>query len=401
MRLEIQTERGPILLDDQVLEPDLEALAGLPRSPWNRLVFAAAHLVMRDGYARVDHSLEAPGSHAEIGAFIDWEATAALRVRLDRLGFGIAEAMDTAQRFFIGWENAHRLIRECGRLRLENGFIAGAGVDHLTRVSDLADLVDGVLYQIEAIQAAGGLAIILPLPYLSRLQCSPEQYLEVYSSIILQARGPLFVHWLGELFLPELAGYFPGQSFRKIMALDPSKVRGVKLSLLDPEFEVTTRRELLARDQIVLTGDDLHFSELMLGGSGDHQGAVERSTRILNRVVPLGDFSHALLGVLDGVDEPAAVALDWLAQGDTERYLARMTPCEQLGRKLFEAPTKHYKVGLAYLAWLRGFQANRMLVNHEERARGRAHLLELVELANAAGLFEDIERVDELLSNAD
>jgi len=396
MRLEIQTARGPIVLDDQVLAPDRKALEALPRLPWNRLAFAAAHLVLRDEYAGIKHSLDAPGSHEEIGAFIDWERTAALRTRLGRLGFGIAEAMDTAQRFFIGWENAHRLIRECGRLELKGGFIAGAGVDHLSEPSSRSELIEGVLFQIEAIQSAGGWAIILPLPQLCRWRCTPEQYVKVYGEIIRQAQGPLFVHWLGEQFLPELAGYFPGDSFQRIMALDPSTLRGVKLSLLDPEFEIQTRRELLKHDQIVLTGDDLHFSELMLGAGAGRPAPpkpVERTTRLLDRDVPLGDFSHALLGVLDGIAAPAALALDWLAHGDAERYLARMAPCQRLSETLFEPPTRHYKVGLAYLSWLAGHQPNRMLVNHEERARPQLHLLDLLQRAAPTGLFENLESV--------
>jgi len=70
----------------------------------------------------------------------------------------------------------------------------------------------------------------------------------VYARIIAALPGPLFVHWLGEMFLPALFGYFPGQSFRREMAHDPRKVRGAKLSPLDAEREVSLRGHLLARD---------------------------------------------------------------------------------------------------------------------------------------------------------
>jgi hypothetical protein len=364
-----------------------------------RLAYAAAHIVMRDAYRDVAHTPESPGRPEEIAEWIDWEATRGVRAHLDAHGFGIAEAMDTAQRFSIGWTNARRLIEECGALKLANGFIAGAGVDHLEDVRTKTELVDGVVYQARTIQAAGGEVILLPLPWLPRNGASEADYVEVYGSIIAELEGPLAVHWLGEMFLPELAGYFPGDSFTQIMALDPSKVRGAKLSLLDAELEVRLRRELATRDQIMLTGDDFHFARLILGGDASSSSTLvpeaAGTTRYGQREVATGDFSHALLGVLDGIAEPAGLALQRLASGDGASYLELMTPCEALGRTLFEAPTAHYKAGLAFLAWLNGRQPNAMLANHEERSRSRDHYLRVAELAARAGALQDGEDVRE------
>lgn len=371
--------------------------------PAHRLCFAAAHVVMQPGYAALGHRLDRPGAPEQIAAHLDWPRTMALRRWLDRCGMGVAEAMDTAQRFHLGWPGARRLIAECGALRLQHGFCAGAGTDHLARVDQAADLVDGVVAQAEFIESQGGIPVILPMPWLSRNAAAPDVYLDVYRAIVAQVRGPVFVHWLGAMFLPALAGYFPGDSFRRVMALDPGKVRGCKLSLLDADLEVAVRRELLPRDQIVLTGDDFHFARTILGGDpGGPPPAtpppVQRWTRVAGRDVALGDFSHALLGILDAIALPARQALDRLAAGDAAGFLEVMSPCEALGRHVFAEPTQHYKAGLAFLAMLNGLQDQCLLVNGEERARDRAHLLRCADLARAAGAVRDGDEFERRLA---
>jgi len=384
---------GTIEIDDGLLDAPRATLASARPAAPVRLAYAAAHVVMRDGYEAVPHSPEHPGSPEELAEWIDGEATRGIRTHLDAQGFGIAEAMDTAQRFSIGWTNARRLIEECGALQLTHGFIAGAGVDHLGEVCSKTELIDGVVLQARTIQAAGGDVILLPLAWLPQSGAREADYVEVYGAIIAELDGPLAVHWLGAMFLPELAGYFPGDSFTRIMALDPEKVRAAKLSLLDAEREVRLRRELAARDQVMLTGDDFHFAHLILGGDTTSTSPavpeVSGTTHFGERAVATGDFSHALLGVLDCIAEPASIALQLLARGDGAGYLALMEPCEALGRAVFEPPTAHYKAGLAFLAWLNGLQPNAMLVNHEERTRDRDHYLRVTELAARAGALRD------------
>ena len=383
MRVVCEVAGQSVVLDDGVLDGDLQALWRIGDSQAVRWVFAAAHIVMRASYADVAHDLDSVPAAGEISPHIDWEATGELRKRLDRLGFGIAEAMDTAQRFQIGWANARRLIEETGALDLPHGFIAGAGVDHLAKVDSEDGLVQGVAYQVRTIQEAGGLAILLPMLWLPQSGAQAEDYVRVYGRIIEACDGPLFVHWLGEMFLPALAGYFPGTSFSRVMALDPSKVRGAKLSLLDRDLEVRLRGELATRDQIMLTGDDFHFGALMDGP------LAQRFAHVAGQKVGLGDFSHGLLGIYDGIARPAQVALGFLATGDRDRYRKIMAPCERLGKHLFEAPTQHYKAGLAFLSWINGYQENPMLVQHEERARGVEHYLEAARLASLAGAIEN------------
>lgn len=348
-----------------------------------RLAFAAAHVVMRDDYADVEHSPDAPGAPEAIAAHIDWEATFDLRRRLASHGMGIAEAMDTAQRFEIGWPAAQRLIEGCAAVAGDVGFIAGAGTDHAGTVSSEDDLVDAVVEQVELIRAARGTAIILPMPWLSINACPPDVYVDVYRRIAERAGGSLLVHWLGEMFLPALRGYFPGDSFERIMALDPDVIRGVKVSLLDPAREVAIRQALSLRGQVVLTGDDFNFGSLIVGDGRQPEAFVDLD----GRAAALVEGSHALLGILDAVAAPMERAISLLEAGDAAGALAVLEPCERLGRVIFEAPTDRYKVGLAHLAFLNGWQGNAMLPNHLERMRDGDHLRRVEEAAVAAGVL--------------
>jgi len=383
VKVRVEALGRPLELDDGVLAPYQEQLLDGETAAPVRLVYAAAHVCMRAEYAAVPHRHDVPVSGEEIEPLLDWEATLALRKRLDRLGFGVAEAMDTAQRFHVGWPVAAKLIECTGALKLRRGFCAGAGVDHLPAVEDEAQLVEGVAYQARYIQEHGGIPVLLPMLRLAQEGYDEDGYVRVYRAILERVEGPVFVHWLGAMFLPALEGYFPGRSFERVMELDPQKVRGAKLSLLDDAQERRLRVQLLERDQLLLTGDDFHFGGLMAGGP------VLRTTQLAGREVALGDFSHGLLGIFDAVAEPAGIALQLLARGDEAGYRALMEPCEALGQHLFQAPTQHYKAGLAFLAWLGGWQPNPMLAVHEERARDAAHYVEAARLASAAGLFRD------------
>lgn len=383
------------------LAPHRDALADVSATP-PRQFYAAAHVVMLPGYATVDHEPSQPCPPGELEPFIDWEATSGLRRHLDEHGLGVAEAMDTAQRFELGWNLGRRLIEGTGSLDLEQGFIAGAGADHLPDGADAAALVEGVVYQARTIQAAGGLPILLPLVQLAKRGSEPgsisrtdyarraraaDAYVEHYAGVIDALDGPLLIHWLGEMFHPGLAGYFPGDSFERVMAHDPGKVRGCKISLLDADLERRIRTRIASDGQVVLTGDDHHFVDLILEGGAEPTGQVDLGGQPLH----LGPFSHALLGVLEGVAEPAGLALRALAAGDHERARVLLEPCEAYGRHVFTAPTPHYKAGLAFTSFLAGRQDNPMLPLHLERTRDHAHLTRTAELAARAGAFTNLD----------
>ena len=237
MRVTVDTPSGPLELEDGRLTAHAARLHTGPRPRPVRLAFAAAHVCMRAEYAAVPHRHDEPVPGAEIEPFIDWEATLAVRKRLDRHGFGVAEAMDTAQRFQVGWPVAARLIECTGALRLKHGFCAGAAADHLSGEHDEAALIEGVAWQAGFIRRHGGVPVLLPMPRLSLEGYDEEGFVRVYGAILERVEGPVLVHWLGPMFLASLEGYFPGDSFRRVMALDPAKVRGAKLSLLDGTFQ--------------------------------------------------------------------------------------------------------------------------------------------------------------------
>ncbi len=372
-------------LRDDVLAPFRAELDALGRAERTRVVYAAAHIVLR----------------GNDGEEIDWPATEALRTRLDAHGFGIAEAMDTAQRFELAWPDTERLLASTARAGLTNGFVGGAGADHVREITNRTRLIDAVLEQVERIHAAHGLPIVLPLPWLPRSGADEADYVEVYGAIARGFEGPLLVHWLGPAFHPEMEHYFPGTSFETILRDNPERIRGAKLSLLDAPREVRIRRAALARDQIVLTGDDFSFGSLLRGGEATEAGPVAaplRWTEIGGRRFALGDFSHGLLGIFDAIAAPAALALRFLDHGNARRAQQLFGPCEALSRRVFEPPTSCYKAGLAFLAWLNGWQENPRLIGALERARDLAHYTALARLASAAGVLEDAPLAAERLA---
>lgn len=345
---------------------------------------------MRPEYAELGRSLADPSPAGELLEHLDWPTTLAFRQRLSDLGFGIAEAMDTAQRFDLGWPGARALIERTAALQLEGGFCAGAGTDHLDSLNDWTELVDGVLFQADLIASHGGVPVILPMPRLTAERAGPEVYRDVYGAIAKGLDGPAILHWLGPMFLASLEGYFPGDSFLEVMRAHPEVFRGAKLSLLDADLEARLRRELAATDQLMFTGDDFNFARLIRGGSPTTDlGAIpgpERHVSFGSETLGLGDFSHALLGIFDGIAAPASSALQALDAGAEARYLETMLPLEELGRHVFEAPTQHYKAGLAHLAHWAGHQPNPMLPHRAELARSQEHLARLAQLAHAAKL---------------
>jgi hypothetical protein len=188
-------------------------------------------------------------------------------------------------------------------------------------------------------------------------------------------RGPVILHWLGEMFDPALRGYWGSASLDvaadtvvELIAAHADRVDGIKVSLLDKERETALRRRLPAGVRLY-TGDDFNYPELILGDADGH--------------------SDALLGILDGIARPAAAALARLEDGDTEGYLAAMNPTVPLARHIFAAPTFHYKTGLAFLSWLNGQQSHFLMVGDYQTARDAGHLARLFVLADRAGVLAD------------
>ncbi|MEV0318967.1 dihydrodipicolinate synthase family protein [Streptomyces sp. NPDC050658] len=340
-----------------------------PRPPLtSRTVFSAAHVVADP---RADVSPDSP-------AAVDWDATLAFRRHLWAQGLGVAEAMDTAQRGMgLDWTGAAELIRRsAAEAKAVGGKIAcGVGTDQLTGPADLFTVRAAYEEQLALVESAGSQVILMASRALAAAAKSPEDYLETYGELLRQASEPVILHWLGPMFDPALDGYWGSagldaatETFLEIIKAHPDKVDGIKISLLDPGREIALRRRL--PDGVrCYTGDDFHYPELI---AGDEQG-----------------FSHALLGIFDPLAPLAAQAVRALDTGDTKAFRAVLDPTVELSRHLFEAPTRFYKTGVVFLAWLAGHQEHFTMVGGLQSARSLPHLVRAYELAGGLGLFPD------------
>ena len=342
---------------------------------FNRIVYSAAHVVSNP-LASADPWLITP---------LDWEATLAYRRYLWSLGFGVAEAMDTAQRGMgLDWPTSLELIQ---RTLLEakdypNALVAsGCGTDHLEadQVKSIDDVICAYEHQMEAIEAIGGKLIIMASRALVKVAKGPDDYEKVYARIISQAKQPVILHWLGDMFDPALNGYWGYQDLDKATqtALDiidafKVKVDGIKVSLLEKEREITMRRRLPAGVRMY-TGDDFNYPEL-IAGDGVGTETVHQQ-------------SDALLGIFDAIAPTASNALRQLALGNSEGFIQTLEPTVALSRHIFQAPTRFYKTGVVFMAWLNGHQSHFSMVGGQQSARSVQHLCDLFVLADKAGLF--------------
>lgn len=334
----------------------------------SRTVFSAAHVVA-DPYADTS-----PGSPAAV----DWDATLAFRRHLWAQGLGVAEAMDTAQRGMgLDWKGAAELItRSAAEAKAVGGAIAcGAGTDQLDGPADLVTVRSAYEEQLTLVESTGAQVILMASRALAAVARTPDDYLETYGHLLRQASEPVILHWLGPMFDPALTGYWGSDdldaatdTFLEVIAAHPDKVDGIKVSLLDPGREIALRRRL--PDGVrCYTGDDFNYPELI---AGDERG-----------------FSHALLGIFDPLAPLAARAVRLLDTGDTKAFRACLDPTVELSRHLFQAPTRFYKTGVVFLAWLAGHQTHFTMVGGLQSARSLPHLARAYELADALGLFPD------------
>ncbi|ARO21918.1 dihydrodipicolinate synthase family protein [Rhizobium sp. S9] len=338
-----------------------------------RIAFAAAHVVA-DPLADNDPWLTPA---------IDWERTLAFRHRLWDLGLGVAEAMDTAQRGMgLGWPEARDLIRRAlaeaaGR---KDALIAcGAGTDHLSPGPDVTvdTIIKAYEEQIETVEAAGGRIILMASRALAVAAKGPDDYIRVYDRILRQVKEPVIIHWLGEMFDPALEGYWGNGDHLKAMETclgvieaNASKVDGIKISLLSKEKEVTMRRQL-PRSVRMYTGDDFNYAELI---AGDEEG-----------------HSDALLGIFDAIAPAASAALDALGRKSNHEFFDLLEPTVPLSRHIFKAPTRFYKTGVVFLAYLNGLQDHFTMVGGQQSTRSLTHLAELFRLADKARVLADPE----------
>ena len=358
-----------------------KALASSSSTPsFNRIVYSAAHVVSNP-LAAADPWLTTP---------LDWEATIAYRRYLWSLGFGVAEAMDTAQRGMgLDWPTSLDLIQRTLSAAKDypNALVAsGCGTDHLEvdQVKSVDDVIRAYEHQMEAIEALGGKLIIMASRALVKVAKGPDDYEKVYARIISQAKQPVILHWLGDMFDPALNGYWGHQDLDKATqtALDiinahNTKVDGIKVSLLDKHREINMRRRL-PKGVRMYTGDDFNYPEL-IAGDGIGTETVHQQ-------------SDALLGIFDAIAPTASHALSQLALGNSAGFMQTLEPTLALSRHIFQAPTRFYKTGVVFMAWLNGHQSHFSMVGGQQSARSVQHLCDLFVLADKAGLFLNPEQ---------
>ncbi len=66
-----------------------------------------------------------------------------------------------------------------------------------------------------------------------------------------------------------------------------------------------------------------------------------------------------------------------------------LAPTVPLSRHIFKAPTRFYKTGVVFMAYLNGHQKHFVMIGGPQSARSIQHLAELFRLADAAGLLID------------
>lgn len=337
---------------------------------FNRIAYAAAHVVS-DPWADTS-PWEKPAT--------DWDTTMAFRHHLWRLGFKIAEAMDTSQRGMgLDWAGAQELIRRSlaeARTAAGADLACGAGTDQLDKrnARSLDDVIAAYEEQVGFVEKHGGRAIMMASRALAHVARSPDDYHKVYGRILGQAKDKVILHWLGDMFDAELQGYWGGGRFEEtldtvlaIIADNKGKVEGIKISLLDHACEVELRRRL--PDGVVcFTGDDFNYASLIEGDGTRH--------------------SHALLGIFDAVAPSASTALAALAQADLATFRGTIEPTVPLSRKIFETPTQFYKAGVVFLAWLNGHQSHFTMPAGLQSARGALHYADIFRLADRANVLD-------------
>src|SRR6266446_2127772 len=257
---------------------------------------------------------------------LDWDATLRYRHYVWSLGLAVAEAMDTSQRGMgFDWPTARELIR---RSVAEARTVRGAVLASGAGTDQLAPGASVALADVEAAYEE---------------QCS---FIEgVGGRIILMASRALAA-----------------------CARGPEDYEKVYARILAQRREIAMRARF-PKGVRMYTGDDFDYPTTI---RGDGQRA-----------------SDALLGIFDVIAPAASAALHALDAGDVERFEAILAPTLTLSRHVFGAPTRFYKTGVVFAAYLNGHQAHFRMVGGLESARSVVHVSEQLVLMDRAGLLRD------------
>ena len=338
----------------------------------SRKAYAAAHVVA--------DPLAENGS--EMGTVVDWAATLRFREHLWLHGFGVAEAMDTAQRGMgLDWNSTRELIRRSTAAAAAGKYaiVCGAGTDQLPSGQShrLNEIAGAYQEQCDWIEKCGGQIVLMASRALAATARSFDDYREIYGRIVRACRDRVLLHWLGPMFDPFLSRYWGAdnldeatENFLTLLFELADQIDGIKVSLLDKGREIALR-EKLPPGMKLFTGDDFSYPELIAGDDAH--------------------FSHALLGIFDAIAPAASAAFGELDRGNHDQFLKILEPTLPLAHHIFQEPTYYYKTGLVFLAYLNGFQVHFRMIGGLESARSVPHLSRLLVLADRAGLLSDPE----------
>src|SRR5258705_5414345 len=310
----------------------------------SRIGMAAVHVVA-DPLAPVNPTLEVA---------LDWDATLRYRHHIWSLGLAVAEAMDTSQRGMgFDWRTAKELIRRTvAKAKTVPGAVLapGGGPDPLEpgpRVT-IADVEAAYEGQCAWSEGCGGRIILMASRALAACAKEPGDYLKVYGRILSQVREPVIIHWLGEMFDPALEGYWgssdldqAAETLLTIVKEHASPIDGGNISLLEQAREIAMRKRFPASVRMY-TGDDFDYPTTIRGDADRH--------------------SDAVLGIFDVIAPAASAALKALDAGDFARYHDVLAPTLTLSRLIFGAPTRFYKTGVVFAAYLNGHQSHFRMV---------------------------------------
>ena len=264
---------------------------------------------------------------------IDWDRTISFREHLWDLGLGVAEAMDTAQRGMgLGWAEARELISRAlaaARSR-DNALIAcGAGTDHLQPGPDVT--LDHILRAYE-----------------------------------------------------EQVGFVEGEGGRVILMAS----RALAQAATGPDDYVAIYDRVLSqvREPVIIHWLGEMFDPALEGywGAADHDEAMNTCLDVL--------AAHA--AKIDGIKISLLSKDKEIAMRRRlpQRFHDILAPTVALSRHIFAAPTRFYKTGVVFIAYLNGLQDHFTMVGGQEGARSTLHLAELFRLADKAGILLDPER---------
>jgi hypothetical protein len=241
----------------------------------------------------------------------------------------------------------------------------------------LIEIAGAYQEQCDWIEKCGGQIVVMASRALAATARSFDDYREVYGRVVRACRDRVLLHWLGPMFDPFLSRYWGADNLDEatenlltLLFELADQIEGIKVSLLDKGREIALR-EKLPPGMKLFTGDDFSYPEL-IAGNDTH-------------------FSHALLGIFDGIAPAASAAFGELDRGNHDQFLKILEPTLPLAHHIFQEPTYYYKTGLVFLAYLNGFQVHFRMIGGLESARSVLHLSRLFVLADQAGLLSDPE----------